>query len=218
MPRRSGRRGTAAHAFVMLAASVALVAGCSSGDAASTGTAASTAAPTSPSTSSPASTSAGGSATGSGGPTSAAGSSTVPGGGLPRTDLIQPAVRALEAQLGAPQDYFEINATSHLVNVIIALNDGAYAQNWLYLDGTLTSKEPQPASGKTFRADALDFDPAAVLSKITTDLPGASADLFLIEGGPNGVVRYTVVVTSSKGGQLLVVVGADGHVIEVDPG
>ena len=136
---------------------------------------------------------------------------------LPRVDLIGAAVQALEAKLGAPQDYFEINATPQLVNIIISLNNAALAQNWLYLDGDLTSKEPEPAAGNTFKADALDFDPAVVLSKITTDLPDATADLFLVEGGPNGSVRYTVVMTSSKGGQLLVVVGPDGDVVEVNP-
>ena len=137
--------------------------------------------------------------------------------GVPRVDLVVPAVQALEAKLGAPQKYFEINATAHLVNVIVSLNNGAFAQNWLYLDGELSSKEPQPAAGYTFAASALNFDPAAVLDKITGDLPDATPNLFLVEGGPQGVVRYTVVVTSSKGGQLLVVVGADGKVIEVDP-
>ena len=48
-------------------------------------------------------------------PTAAA---SVPSDGEPpRVDLIEPAIAALEAQLGLPQQYFEINATSHLVNL-----------------------------------------------------------------------------------------------------
>lgn len=199
MPTRSPRRAPVSGALIALAS---LVAGCAS-DAGSSdtgasdvGVASSLVSPTVPASV----------------PTTGAAAS-----GLPRVDLVLPAVQALEAQLGAPQDYFEINATSQLVNIIISLNNGAFAQNWLYLDGELTSKEPESAAGNTFEAAALDFDPAVVLAKIRTDLPDATPNLFLIEGGPNGAARYTAVVTSSKGGQLLVVVGADGHVIEVNP-
>ena len=58
---------------------------------------------------------------------------------LPRVDLISKAITALEAKLGAPQQYFEINATSHLVNLFVALNDGKVVQPWVYLDGELSS-------------------------------------------------------------------------------
>ncbi|MFZ2443961.1 MAG: hypothetical protein WAW51_16475, partial [Ilumatobacteraceae bacterium] len=56
---------------------------------------------------------------------------------LPIIDQIDAAVAALEAQLGGPQEYFEINATARLVNLFVALNDGAVAQPWLYLAGSL---------------------------------------------------------------------------------
>ena len=142
---------------------------------------------------------------------------SVPGDGEPpRVDLIEPAIAALEAQLGLPQQYFEINATSHLVNLFVALNDGTLVQNWLYFDGELTSKPAQPAQGHTFSAAAVTFDPNTVLSQIEHDLPDTTIDLFLIEGGANGAVRYTAIVTSSQGGQLEIVVGPDGTVQSVD--
>jgi hypothetical protein len=136
----------------------------------------------------------------------------------PRVDLIGDAVAALETQLGGPQQFFEINATSKLVNLIVSLNDDKKAQPWVYLDGELTSTEPADASGFSFPASALDFDPDKVLSKLEAELPQSSADLFFVEGGKGGIVRYSVAVTSPQGGQLIVVVGPDGTVESVDPG
>ena len=138
-------------------------------------------------------------------------------GALPRVELIREAVTALETQLGGPQDYFEINATSSVVNLFVALNNGAIAQPWVYLDGELSSTEGQPADGNTFRADALTFDSDTLLTKVAEQLPKAALDAVEILGGPNGAVQYTVIVTSTNGGQLLVVVGPDGAVISVDP-
>ena len=43
-----------------------------------------------------------------------------PRGTLPLVDEIDDAVTALETKLGAPQQFFEINATSSLVNLIVA--------------------------------------------------------------------------------------------------
>ncbi len=135
----------------------------------------------------------------------------------PRVDLIRDAVAALEAKLGSPQQYFEINATSQLVNLIVALNGGTVARPWVYLDGELSSSPGSDANGNTFAASALDFDPDTVLSKLQAELPQSRADLFFVEGGPGGLVRYSVAVTSSQGGQLVVAVGPDGTVQSVEP-
>jgi hypothetical protein len=142
----------------------------------------------------------------------------VPSSALPEVGLIDDAVAALQTKLGGPQQFFEINATSSLVNLIVALNDGKVAQPWVYLDGELTSTEGAEASGFSFAASALDFDPDKVLSKLEAELPQSSPDLFFIEGGEGGIVRYSVAVTSRLGGQLIVVVGPDGTVQSVDPG
>jgi hypothetical protein len=135
----------------------------------------------------------------------------------PRVDLINTAITALEERLGGPQRYFEINATSQLINLIVALNDGAVAQPWVYLDGELSSTDGVEASGFTFSAATLDFDPDRLLSKLQAELPQSSPDLFFVEGGAGGIVRYSVAVTSQQGGQLVVVVGRDGTVLSVDP-
>ncbi len=155
--------------------------------------------------------------------TSTVSSGTAPAGtggdanALPRVDLIIPAVHALEAELGGPQQYFEINTTSKLVNLIIAVNNGTLAQTWLYLDGRLSSKDAEPATGHTFAASALTFDPAAVVAQVHRDLPDSTLDFFYVLGGADGSVQYKVDVSSPQGGQLEVVLGPDGKVIEVDP-
>jgi hypothetical protein len=136
---------------------------------------------------------------------------------LPIIDQIPVAVAALEQQLGGPQDYFEINATARLVNLFVALNNGTVAQAWLYLDGTLTSEEGQPAGGGTFTAASADFDPDVVLSRALTELPDITIESFYIHGDGQGNVLYGVLATSAKGGGLDVVLGADGSVKSVDP-
>ncbi len=150
-------------------------------------------------------------------PTTGLGTSVLASNGtLPLVDRIDEAVSALETHLGGPQQYFEINATSRLVNLFVALNDGKLVQPWVYLDGELSSTEGQAASGFSFAADALDFDPDTVLGKLQAELPQSSADVFFVEAGQDGSVQYSVAVTSPQGGQLVVVVGPDGTVQAVD--
>jgi hypothetical protein len=145
-------------------------------------------------------------------------STVLPDGGatLPLVAQIPDAIAALEARLGGPQDYFEINATDRLGNLFVALNGGTVAQAWVYLDGELSSSEGRAAQGSTFRAEALTFSPATLLTEVAAQLPESAIDVVEIVGGPDGSVRYTVVVTSPAGGQLLVVVGPDGAVLSVE--
>ena len=122
-----------------------------------------------------------------------------------RVDLIDDAIAAVEAELGGPQDYFEINATPALVNLFVARRG----------DGTCNRvRVPRRradlggARGDGGRArpsarDALDFDPATV----TRCVDGRAADdsrqdVFEVLGGPEGTVVYSVIVTSAAGGQL----------------
>ncbi len=135
----------------------------------------------------------------------------------PRVDLIGEAVDALEAELGGPQQYFEINATPNLVNLFVALNDGAIAQPWVYVDGELSSQPGEGANGNTFAATALDFDPLVVLKPTQEQLDDPNIDVFEIIADAQGVAHYTLVVDSPAGGQLLVTVDKNGAVQAVDP-
>ncbi len=136
---------------------------------------------------------------------------------LPGVALVPEAITALEQQLGGPQQYFEVNATARLVNLFVALNEGTVAQAWVYVDGQLTSKEGQAASGGTFVAADLDIRPDAVLSKVRTQIPEAILETFYVHGDGKGNVEYGVLTSAQCGGGLDVVVGADGSVKSVDP-
>jgi len=144
-------------------------------------------------------------------------SSVVAAGELPMIDAIGVAMKALDAKLGGPQQYFEVNATSQLVNLFVSLDNGSVAQPWVYLDGALSSTEGQPASGGTFAAASVDFDPKVVLAPLLTQMPGITIESFYIHGDGQGNVLYGVLAQSAKGGGLDIVVGADGAVKSVDP-
>jgi hypothetical protein len=133
-----------------------------------------------------------------------------------RVDLIAPALDAIEAELG-PQRYFEVNATSSLVNVFVADESAGTVTPYVFVDGELSARDPSPAEGATFDRDALDdLDPERVTGQVSAELPDSIQDAFVVEGGLDGTVRYSLVVSSSAGGQLLVVVAGDGTVLSVD--
>jgi len=138
-------------------------------------------------------------------------------GALPLVGLIDEAVAAVESELGAELDYFEINATPRLVNLFVALNEGAVVQPWVYLDGALTSAEGRPADGGTFRAGDLEVDPDAVFDTLRREIPGATIETFYVNGDGSGNVQYGALVTSASGGGLDVLLGPDGAVLSVDP-
>lgn len=136
---------------------------------------------------------------------------------LPIVDQIDDAIAALEARLGSPQEYFEINATARLVNLFVALNDGAVAQPWLYLDGELSSSAGQPAAGGTLRAVDIDLDVDAIFGQLLIEVPRATVASFYIHGDGLGSVRYGALVTTELGGGLDVELLADGTIVSVDP-
>lgn len=138
-------------------------------------------------------------------------------GALPIIDQIPAAIAALESETGGPADYFEINATAQLVNLFVALNDGAVAQPWLYVGGALTASEGQAANGGTFAGADVAFDPEVVLSQVLTEVPGVQIESFYIHGDGQGNLLYGVLATSDRGGGLDIVLGADGAVKSVDP-
>ena len=97
----------------------------------------------------------------------------------PALDQIAPAVAALEAKLGGPQQYFEINATPQLVNLFVADAAKTSATTYLYVGGELAPPAaPLAAAGSTFAAAALTFDPATVLDNVADQLPGSDIVLF----------------------------------------
>lgn len=136
---------------------------------------------------------------------------------LPAVDAVATAMADLEDRLGAPQQYFEVNATARLVNLWVALNDGALAQPWVWVDGELSSEDAQAAGGGTFTAADVDFDAGTVLDQVRSEVPDAILETFYIHGDGEGNVQYSLLTSAQCGGGLDVVIGADGSVKSVDP-
>jgi hypothetical protein len=136
----------------------------------------------------------------------------------PVLDQIGPAIAALERKLGGPQQYFEINATPQLVNLFVADAAKTKVTPYVYVGGAVAeSAPPADATGNTFGASAVTFDPKTILDHVVDRLPDSDVVLFTIAGGPGGAVQYTAGVKSPKGGTLEVTLGADGSVQSVVP-
>jgi hypothetical protein len=148
----------------------------------------------------------------------ACGDDDPPAAPRPAVQLVMPAIEALEAHLGAPQEYFEINADHRLVNLFVAVEGGRSFVPYLYLDGEIQPPAPsQPVSaGETFAAEDITFEPAKVLERVADDLPNSVMERFVILVGPEGALRYEVFVRSPRGGQLAVAVTGAGEVLGVE--
>jgi hypothetical protein len=140
-------------------------------------------------------------------------------GTFPVVSEIAPAIAAVEAELGAPQDYFEINATAQLVNLFVASDGESTATAYVYLDGGLQPPAPPRgvAGGETFRADEVDFEPSLIFTGIAEELDDPTVTQFVVVAGAGDAVQYSAFVASSAGGILDVLLGPDGSVLGVDP-
>lgn len=136
---------------------------------------------------------------------------------LPAVASVRTAMADLDGRLGVPQQYFEVNATARLVNLFVALNGGTVAQAWVWVDGELTSAEPQSASGGTFTLADVDLDESVALTTVRSEIPDALLESFYVHGDGAGNVQYGVLTSALCGGGLEVIVGADGAVKSVDP-
>ncbi len=133
------------------------------------------------------------------------------------TELLA-AVDAVEAELGAGQEYFEVTSTGQLVNVFVAIDDATAAVPYVYLDGEL--QEPAPplegASGQTFLAADINLE-GTVLDRVDDELPDSTIDALSVEGTAGTAVRDVIAARSVQGGVLDIVVAPDGAVLSVDP-
>jgi len=132
---------------------------------------------------------------------------------------IGPAIEAVEAELGAGQEFFEITASPQVTNLFVAVDDATAAVPYVFLDGELQAPAPTltGASGFTFTGDAVDFDEDSILDAVTAELPESTIESLSVEGGDGGIVRYVVSTLSPGGGRLDVTVAPDGSVLAVDP-
>jgi hypothetical protein len=133
----------------------------------------------------------------------------------PLVEEIPAAVEALEAELGSPQAYFEINADPAKVTLWVASDEASEATPWVFADGELSqADEPQDAEGETFTAEeGLTFESDTVLDQVLADF-GDKVQQFSIVGGAGDTVRFGAIVQSDRGGQLDVGLGPDGEIVE----
>lgn len=135
----------------------------------------------------------------------------------PLVDLIDDAIEATEEHYGAPQEYFEISAGLERVSVIVAV-DGATAAEQGYLDADGAFTEPEPvgeASGATFSADVVTFDPDRIFDQIRQELDDPVIVDFAMQGAGDGGVIYDASLASDAGGVLLVLLGPSGQILGV---
>ncbi len=142
----------------------------------------------------------------------------IPAGEAPvLLEQIRPAVAALEAQLGGPQQYFEINATPTLVNLFVATDNGTQAVSYVYEAKVLQPPaEAQQASGPTFTAAEMTFDEARVMALTVAQLPTSTFLRFAVTGAASGGVSYKIVTQSELGTEFNVLVGPTGNVVGTD--
>ena len=132
-------------------------------------------------------------------------------------EQIRPAVAALEAQLGGPQRYFEINATPTLVNLFVAVDDATQAVAYIYAQDALQPPaDARPASGPTFAASEMTFDETRVMALTVSQLPTSAFLRLAVTGIEEGAVNYTIVTLSDLGTEFQVFVGPMGDVLGTD--
>lgn len=131
---------------------------------------------------------------------------------------VRDAVAAVEAELGGPQEYFEVTSNEQFTNVFVAVDDATAAVAYAFVDGELQAPAPKQegAEGNTFVAADIDFADDRILSRVAVDLPASEIDAVSVYGDGVGAT-YVLAATSSAGGFLDIVVGPDGSIFSVDP-
>ncbi len=136
-----------------------------------------------------------------------------------RVDLVGAALAALEDRLGEDVAFFEVNATAQVVNLFVAV-EGTSVVQYIYDGESLVGPtEPQAATGTMFERGLVNFDDD-VLDPVLGELPESRPMMFVITGaGTDPValrVEYRVLMRSSKGGELAVMVDSGGAIVGTD--
>lgn len=149
-----------------------------------------------------------------------------------RLDQIENALDAVEQKAGTDVQFFEINATNELVNVFVAtdldgtpnadgLPDAVVHYVFTEKDGLETAPEPVGANGPTFARAALDYEPSSILKKVLSELPESTPQMFVITAAgtaekSTGTVQYRLLMQSSQGGQMSIVLTSTGEIVGTD--
>ena len=137
-----------------------------------------------------------------------------------RVDLIDPALDAVEESLGASTTYFEVNATPLVVNVFVAVESTSVVRYTFDGESLVGPSTPVDATGVTFVRGIVDLNADEVLDEVVAELPESEPTMFVVTGaGTSGAalrVEYRVLMRSARGGELAVMVDANGSIIGTD--
>ena len=138
----------------------------------------------------------------------------------PVLDQIAPAIAAVEAELGGPQQYFEINATPQVVNLFVATDDATTVTPYVYVGGELASTGRAGDGGggdvRGRRARRSTRRRSSTGSPTSCRTPTSCCSRSSAARAAPCSTRPTV--QSEAGGTLEVVLDPDGTVRSVDPG
>lgn len=149
-----------------------------------------------------------------------------------RLDQVEVALDAVEEVAGPELNLFEVNATTELVNIFVAtdldgepnddgLPDAVKRYVFTEKNGLEIDPELVGASGPTFKRSVLDYDEATILNKVLSELPNSTPQMFVITAAgtaevPTGTVQYRLLMQSSQGGQMSVVLTKAGEIVGTD--
>lgn len=141
----------------------------------------------------------------------ACGGEAVPG---PLVAEIGNAIAAVEAELGGPQQFYEVSADLKTVTVFVATEGGATP--YVYTDRAVRPGElVAGAVGSTFSAESVAIDPDRIFDRVRSELDDPVIIDFAVQGGSGGSVIYDATVASDSGGRLLVLLAANGEILGV---
>lgn len=142
------------------------------------------------------------------------------------------ALDAVEKVAGTDLNFFEVNATTELVNIFVAtdldgkpnddgLPDAVVHYVFTEKDGLEAAPDPVGANGPTFIRSALDYDPKTILTKVLSELPKSTPQMFVMTAAgtaeaSTGTVQYRLLMQSTQGGQMSVVLTNTGEIVGTD--
>jgi len=138
-----------------------------------------------------------------------------PAEGLPKVELIDPAVAALTEQLGEVPELLEVAATLDGVDVIVRTptTDAGNADLYRYTveDGLTGPIEPRLDDRQTFVPEQIDIQPDRLFDEVRDELPDTAVLDFAIHVD-GGVVVNDATLASENGGVLFVLLSGDGQI------
>jgi len=135
-------------------------------------------------------------------------------------ELLEPAVAAVEAERGGPQEYTEINVQLDLVNLFVALDDGTELAYVFREDGLELPTEPQaqPEGAEPFTLDEIPLDAVTTFDDLlAAEVPDSALVALTLAPRPETGLAWTATLLSPKGGVLDVLISPNGTILGAAP-